>query len=273
MMRERFLEDQIRQPEFFVMMKASLNDIKQSLVLLLVISSLTCISKNDCSPTFFVFQLSYIVFLIIFIITTLTMYTVYLLKKRLDLIYMKVFTSLMFVYAINRSKNIFAWTCIALFFFSQESFCGVFGKDNQCLIFGIGYCISFIYSIAVAAISIYALVIFFILIYRRIHMLSISGFVNVDDQENTSSVNLIKEFIEKIKKIENIQPIIYGSLEVKYFTECSLCLSEFESRNEVKVLPCDIKFIHFRHYFHSLCIDQWLQYKGICPICRAEVLL
>jgi len=104
-------------------------------------------------------------------------------------------------------------------------------------------------------------------------MLSILGFSMVDQHDNDPSVSIIQENIEKIKKIENIPSIKYDSLEIKYFTECSLCLTEFARENEVKVLPCDIKLNLFRHYFHALCIDQWLQYKGICPICRADVLL
>jgi len=43
---------------------------------------------------------------------------------------------------------------------------------------------------------------------------------------------------------------------------CSICLSEYEPNEKLKILP------HCLHRFHSDCIDQWLQSNGTCPICR-----
>uniref|UniRef100_A0A7C8ZP34 RING-type E3 ubiquitin transferase n=1 Tax=Opuntia streptacantha TaxID=393608 RepID=A0A7C8ZP34_OPUST len=43
---------------------------------------------------------------------------------------------------------------------------------------------------------------------------------------------------------------------------CSICLSEYQPNEELKILPQCL------HGFHSDCIDQWLLSNGTCPICR-----
>lgn len=42
---------------------------------------------------------------------------------------------------------------------------------------------------------------------------------------------------------------------------CCICLTDFESGDEVKVLPCI-------HTFHASCVDQWLLTKNQCPTCQ-----
>lgn len=49
-------------------------------------------------------------------------------------------------------------------------------------------------------------------------------------------------------------------------TECSVCLSEFEDGESVRLLPkCS-------HAFHLACIDTWLRSHKNCPLCRAPVV-
>lgn len=49
-------------------------------------------------------------------------------------------------------------------------------------------------------------------------------------------------------------------------TECSVCLSEFEEDESVRLLPkCD-------HAFHLHCIDTWLRSHKNCPLCRAPIV-
>lgn len=43
---------------------------------------------------------------------------------------------------------------------------------------------------------------------------------------------------------------------------CAICR---ESMDSAKKLPCG-------HLFHRSCITQWMEYKGICPSCRAPLL-
>ncbi|WCJ24779.1 RING/U-box superfamily protein [Euphorbia peplus] len=48
--------------------------------------------------------------------------------------------------------------------------------------------------------------------------------------------------------------------------ECSVCLSEFEQDETVRLLPkCN-------HAFHITCIDTWLRSHTNCPLCRAHIL-
>ena len=47
-------------------------------------------------------------------------------------------------------------------------------------------------------------------------------------------------------------------------TVCTICLSDFEVQEELRVLPCG-------HAFHCDCVDQWLTLHGNCPNCRKDL--
>lgn len=50
-------------------------------------------------------------------------------------------------------------------------------------------------------------------------------------------------------------------------TDCSVCLSEFEEDESLRLLPkCN-------HAFHVPCVDRWLNSHSNCPLCRANVFL
>ncbi|MCL7041835.1 hypothetical protein MKW94_002379 [Papaver nudicaule] len=45
-------------------------------------------------------------------------------------------------------------------------------------------------------------------------------------------------------------------------TICSICISEYQPTETLKIIPsCS-------HYFHEKCIDQWLSMSSTCPVCR-----
>ncbi|XP_028974283.1 E3 ubiquitin-protein ligase RNF38 [Esox lucius] len=46
-------------------------------------------------------------------------------------------------------------------------------------------------------------------------------------------------------------------------TLCVVCMCDFESRQLLRVLPCN-------HEFHARCVDRWLKANRTCPICRAD---
>jgi len=46
-------------------------------------------------------------------------------------------------------------------------------------------------------------------------------------------------------------------------TTCVVCMSDFELRQSLRVLPCG-------HEFHSKCVDKWLKANRTCPICRGD---
>ncbi|KAJ0249766.1 RING-H2 finger protein ATL51 [Hirschfeldia incana] len=48
-------------------------------------------------------------------------------------------------------------------------------------------------------------------------------------------------------------------------SDCSVCLSEFEEDESLRLLPkCS-------HAFHVPCIDTWLKSHSNCPLCRAGI--
>lgn len=50
-------------------------------------------------------------------------------------------------------------------------------------------------------------------------------------------------------------------------TDCSVCLSEFQEDETLRILPkCN-------HAFHIPCIDTWLRSHTNCPMCRAGIVI
>ena len=47
--------------------------------------------------------------------------------------------------------------------------------------------------------------------------------------------------------------------------DCTICLVNFASEDEVIVFSCDSK-----HYFHTKCGSDWLLVKAECPLCRFD---
>ncbi|XP_060185508.1 RING-H2 finger protein ATL54-like [Lycium barbarum] len=69
-----------------------------------------------------------------------------------------------------------------------------------------------------------------------------------------SVIDLIPEF--KYNKVENLVEGI----------DCSVCLTEFEEDEKLRLLPkCS-------HAFHVTCIDTWLSSHTNCPLCRAPIV-
>ncbi|XP_042510824.1 RING-H2 finger protein ATL11-like [Macadamia integrifolia] len=58
-----------------------------------------------------------------------------------------------------------------------------------------------------------------------------------------------------------------GNAKSKEPLDCPICLSEFEEKETVKVIP------FCRHVFHPHCIDMWLSAHVSCPLCRSTQLL
>lgn len=49
-------------------------------------------------------------------------------------------------------------------------------------------------------------------------------------------------------------------------SDCSVCLSEFQEDDSLRMLPtCS-------HAFHVTCIDTWLKSHSNCPLCRADIV-
>ena len=46
--------------------------------------------------------------------------------------------------------------------------------------------------------------------------------------------------------------------------DCSICMSRVEDPQNCMVTPCD-------HVFHTACLQQWMDLKLECPVCRREL--
>lgn len=68
-------------------------------------------------------------------------------------------------------------------------------------------------------------------------------------------------------QIESIQVFKYKRDQgLTEGTDCSVCLSEFEDDENLRLLPkCS-------HAFHVPCIDTWLRSHKNCPLCRAPII-
>ncbi|KAI3688174.1 hypothetical protein L1987_81883 [Smallanthus sonchifolius] len=65
--------------------------------------------------------------------------------------------------------------------------------------------------------------------------------------------------------VRSLPNVPYGG-DSKIWSECSICLSEFEERETVTVIP------YCRHGFHPTCIETWLSSHVSCPLCRSTQL-
>ncbi|XP_028808173.1 RING-H2 finger protein ATL57 [Neltuma alba] len=59
-------------------------------------------------------------------------------------------------------------------------------------------------------------------------------------------------------------PVFRYNAEGKHQEDCTICLSEFETGETVKVIP------NCKHVFHRECVDTWLSSHVTCPICRGS---
>lgn len=71
--------------------------------------------------------------------------------------------------------------------------------------------------------------------------------------------------VDQIKKNTSISRYIKDpNVPENEQERCTVCLSEFETGNEVRILNCS-------HTFHIECIDRWLVYNKKCPVCRIDM--
>ncbi|XP_019086775.1 PREDICTED: RING-H2 finger protein ATL54-like [Camelina sativa] len=73
-----------------------------------------------------------------------------------------------------------------------------------------------------------------------------------------------------------LNPTVISSIKVCQYskkdgvvegTDCSVCLSEFEEGETLRLLP------KCQHAFHLSCIDTWLRSHTNCPLCRAPIVV
>lgn len=66
--------------------------------------------------------------------------------------------------------------------------------------------------------------------------------------------------------VENIPRIPFGHLTSPAMKGCPVCTEDFELEELTMSLACT-------HTFHQECLTPWLQIRGCCPMCRAQLPL
>ncbi|KAH6831894.1 hypothetical protein C2S53_012769 [Perilla frutescens var. hirtella] len=65
--------------------------------------------------------------------------------------------------------------------------------------------------------------------------------------------------------LSSLPVFLYSATAEQPPSECAVCLSEFEEKEIVRLLPkCN-------HCFHIECIDMWFRSHSTCPLCRSPV--
>lgn len=65
--------------------------------------------------------------------------------------------------------------------------------------------------------------------------------------------------------LASLPVFLYSPKTLPHVVECAVCLSEFEEKDKLRVLPkCN-------HGFHLECIDMWFHSHSTCPLCRSPV--
>ncbi|XP_055332938.1 E3 ubiquitin-protein ligase Arkadia-like isoform X2 [Paramacrobiotus metropolitanus] len=67
----------------------------------------------------------------------------------------------------------------------------------------------------------------------------------------------------EIEEIANYRFGVESKSGIHQSGSCVICISEFEMKQNIRVLPCS-------HEFHAKCIDKWLKSNRTCPICRGD---
>lgn len=92
---------------------------------------------------------------------------------------------------------------------------------------------------------------------RRLRNLVLREIILRTRVKTTVSDDAIKELI--VTEYDQLDPQVREKLD-----KCTICLSEFEEKDHVRLLKCN-------HFFHQVCIDPYLKnYNNKCPMCRDE---
>ena len=91
-------------------------------------------------------------------------------------------------------------------------------------------------------------------LYNIFENIIVESVIRLSENDST----LIRDYNIQIKE----KPILYQCKEGNI--KCSICFETIEKDNIVQSLPCS-------HCFHHECINNWVQMKEECPICRHKI--
>ena len=89
---------------------------------------------------------------------------------------------------------------------------------------------------------------------------------NYDDIFDFSSDDSCdNEKCDKIIKNLNEENVTKDMIKKGEFKKCLICLENYSVGTKISYLPCC-------HYFHSVCIKQWLKKSKNCPFCKFHII-
>lgn len=111
------------------------------------------------------------------------------------------------------------------------------------------------------------------------------GFIFGNQQPTAGYAGPFRKPGASVEMLERLDVSTFGESEIAgEELQCSICLSEFESSDEVPgahhqgheghpltAPAAQVRRLPCKHYFHKGCIDGWLRISRACPMCNADV--
>ncbi|KAJ0084869.1 hypothetical protein Patl1_30923 [Pistacia atlantica] len=109
-----------------------------------------------------------------------------------------------------------------------------------------------------------AVIVFCLWCYKRSCLVSPSS----QDIEQGNPTNILERDHQKGKE-QSIGKVRWSSSfrqkgEIRNWSECVICLEEFEEGDDCSVLS------ECKHIYHKACIDKWVIQERHCPVCRSS---
>ncbi|KAF1001521.1 hypothetical protein AG4045_000283, partial [Apium graveolens] len=102
----------------------------------------------------------------------------------------------------------------------------------------------------------------FLLVGYYVIIVNIAGIVAGSGEEEREQQTVLLE----MEMRSFLMRFMARYLIIRYGTDCSVCLTEFQDDETLRLLPkCN-------HAFHIPCIDTWLRSHTTCPLCRAGIV-
>ena len=87
----------------------------------------------------------------------------------------------------------------------------------------------------------------------------ILNFENIIREEQLKNLINEKKYELKISKFNQVKNKFCNAI---IYENCQICLNNFSDDDEISLFTCQ------KHIFHFKCLNEWIQYKPVCPICR-----
>ena len=87
----------------------------------------------------------------------------------------------------------------------------------------------------------------------------ILNFENIIREEHLKNLINEKKYELKISKFNQVKNKFCNAI---IYENCQICLNNFSDDDEISLFTCQ------KHIFHFKCLNEWIQDKPVCPICR-----